>query len=600
MIDNFFNWEGVTLTVINGGAGAGKTTELLRYLEKELQTVPATKIAYTSFTRKGTYQGVDLAKERFDIEEEQCRWFKTLHSLCLRVERASGKNVMTEKDFNAIYKSLGWGMAKGTRYLSLLSKVRAGLLTADAVSDNELETGTTYSLRELEAQLAVYKKVTGKVEFDDLLKKGLTETLDVEVAFIDEAQDLTLLQWLVCQALFKGAKRIYVAGDINQSLLIFAGAEPSILWTLWNRKTTIRIEKQKSFRCPSVVCDVAANVLCSNSGVVSVAPVTSDKPDGWVATCDTRYKNICWLASNIMFIWRLCVKQNKTMYVLAHTTRRAQLLDDLLTLCTVPHMQDFATDKMTVAWSSTGLKMARVVRAVLKGKQNIPVPQPLVKALKDWNIGDVVRTHDGTGYTLKTGCFSNREYALSIDALDETVVRSIRTKVLSKYEYWIGEQGWDEITSAALFDSVISSYCNIEPQRVLVSTVPRVKGGEADYVIYDATCGVNIKDDWGYHGYVALTRAKCGVYVFRAHAGGPTRVDHGAIMNRISPIGEYPFGDGYDETIEELYNERRYLWDKFESSLYYARESAFTAQQHRKRKAARAHIRTARENACYY
>ena len=56
------------VTMIYGGPGTGKTHALLEELAIRLKDVPANQIAYVSYTRQGTYQGVDLAKEQFDLE----------------------------------------------------------------------------------------------------------------------------------------------------------------------------------------------------------------------------------------------------------------------------------------------------------------------------------------------------------------------------------------------------------------------------------------------------------------------------------------------------------------------------------------------------
>ena len=46
---------------ILGPPGTGKTTRLLALLEKELETVPPKRIAFVSFTRRGTYEGAQRA-----------------------------------------------------------------------------------------------------------------------------------------------------------------------------------------------------------------------------------------------------------------------------------------------------------------------------------------------------------------------------------------------------------------------------------------------------------------------------------------------------------------------------------------------------------
>jgi superfamily I DNA/RNA helicase len=71
------------------------------------------------------------------------------------------------------------------------------------------------------------------------------------VAFIDEAQDLTLLQWEVCRIAFSSAEKVRIAGDDFQSLFTYAGASPRTLVSLAHRYRTVKLET--SYRLPRAV-----------------------------------------------------------------------------------------------------------------------------------------------------------------------------------------------------------------------------------------------------------------------------------------------------------------------------------------------------------
>ena len=62
---------------------------------------------------------------------------------------------------------------------------------------------------------------------EQFLIKGDIPTLDV--MFVDEAQDLSPLQWAVVRKLAERAKRIYVAGDDDQAIYKWAGADVDYL-----------------------------------------------------------------------------------------------------------------------------------------------------------------------------------------------------------------------------------------------------------------------------------------------------------------------------------------------------------------------------------
>lgn len=65
-----------------GPPGTGKTTFMLNRLEEELKTCPSEKIAFVSFTRKGSYEGVERAIKRFKLTNRETPYFRTIHSIC--------------------------------------------------------------------------------------------------------------------------------------------------------------------------------------------------------------------------------------------------------------------------------------------------------------------------------------------------------------------------------------------------------------------------------------------------------------------------------------------------------------------------------------
>ena len=70
--------------IIFGAPGCGKTTYLMKILEKELKEHAPDKIAFVSFTKKGTYEGRSRALEKFDYKEGDLPYFRTLHSIAFR------------------------------------------------------------------------------------------------------------------------------------------------------------------------------------------------------------------------------------------------------------------------------------------------------------------------------------------------------------------------------------------------------------------------------------------------------------------------------------------------------------------------------------
>jgi superfamily I DNA/RNA helicase len=65
----------------------------------------------------------------------------------------------------------------------------------------------------------------------------------VKAALIDEAQDLTALQWEVCQAAFSRCEKIMVGGDDYQAIFSHSGADPRVLIELAKRYPSVKLEK---------------------------------------------------------------------------------------------------------------------------------------------------------------------------------------------------------------------------------------------------------------------------------------------------------------------------------------------------------------------
>lgn len=72
-----------------------------------------------------------------------------------------------------------------------------------------------------------YKNRTGKMDFTDMITvaTGHCDPLGVQVAILDESQDLTPAQWELARRLFARASRVYAGGDDDQAIYRWAGAD---------------------------------------------------------------------------------------------------------------------------------------------------------------------------------------------------------------------------------------------------------------------------------------------------------------------------------------------------------------------------------------
>jgi superfamily I DNA/RNA helicase len=96
------------------------------------------------------------------------------------------------------------------------------------MSEADIELGYYHSLVRKYEQ---YKADKCLVDFFDCLIKYVREgvPLPCKVVMIDEAQDITTLQWRVIEKAFANAEKVYIAGDDKQAIFTYSGARPDML-----------------------------------------------------------------------------------------------------------------------------------------------------------------------------------------------------------------------------------------------------------------------------------------------------------------------------------------------------------------------------------
>jgi DNA helicase-2/ATP-dependent DNA helicase PcrA len=70
-----------------------------------------------------------------------------------------------------------------------------------------------------------YKRAHGLWDFNDMITRAEGK-LDLDVLFVDEAQDTSAAQWKFLQAITQKVETIYLAGDDDQAIYAWSGADP--------------------------------------------------------------------------------------------------------------------------------------------------------------------------------------------------------------------------------------------------------------------------------------------------------------------------------------------------------------------------------------
>lgn len=271
--------------IVLGPPGTGKTTRLIGMVEEELSrgTAPD-RVGYFSFTKKAAREAVTRAVEKFNLTSKDLPYFRTLHSLCFRTVGMSqsdvfdGKKVLEFGDWLGLRLSetqrlddtTKFGFTDGDRALFMENMARVMGRPLRQVYDQNPD-GLPWSLVDRVARgLAEFKKARNLHDYTDMLQMFVDAQWSppLEVVFVDEAQDLSWLQWRVVGELSRQARRVVVAGDDDQAIYRWAGADVDQFVRMEGRVEVLG----QSWRVPPEVQVVASEV---------VARIRHRRPKAW-------------------------------------------------------------------------------------------------------------------------------------------------------------------------------------------------------------------------------------------------------------------------------------------------------------------------------
>ncbi|HPY64693.1 MAG TPA: ATP-dependent helicase [Smithellaceae bacterium] len=262
--------------LILGGPGAGKTHRLMDILDSELSAgTRPDRIAFVSFTRRAVKEARERVLVRFKLSEHDTPYFRTLHSLAyslcaFRAEQVLGSNAEHFKELEA-YTSTKFSTtidagdlspysgSIGDRGIFLDNFARVTQTPLVEVARRYGEGIRWNWLQWFSETLKAYKKLHALVDFTDMLESALScAPIGIDVAIIDEAQDLSRLQWSVARTLFRNAKRVYYAGDDDQAIYKWGGADVEEFLSLDPSTTEVL---PKSNRLPDAVYRFSQSII---------------------------------------------------------------------------------------------------------------------------------------------------------------------------------------------------------------------------------------------------------------------------------------------------------------------------------------------------
>ena len=262
-------------TIVLGPPGTGKTTTLLNKVDDYLKHTEPDKVGYFAFTQKAAYEARERAVKKFNLGEDDLPYFRTLHSLAFRRLGIKKENVMQRRHYMDLGKRIGFPVnyavyeddhsgifTSDSEYLRIINLAKLRNITPEQQYDlnehnQELERD---KLKIIAAELERYKKEHNLIDFNDMITEFTKSDAAVpkfDVVFIDEAQDLSNMQWNMAKTIWQKTTDSFIAGDDDQAVFRWAGADVDSFIAQEGQMLPL----QQSYRIPAKVHGLAMGII---------------------------------------------------------------------------------------------------------------------------------------------------------------------------------------------------------------------------------------------------------------------------------------------------------------------------------------------------
>ena len=261
---------------ILGPPGTGKTTRLIKYVKTFVKLgTPIDKIGYFAFTTKAANEAVDRMLDAYPkLQKKNLKYFRTLHSLAFTQLGMKKAQVMQDEHYEDIGRKLGIEVTvysngeektgfvdSDSEYFNIINAARIKNVSIEDEYNTDMysEDINKHQLQILKDEVDNYKAAYGLVDFTDMIEKFNTAELcpKYDVIFVDEAQDLSPIQWKMYDILKKNSKYVILAGDDDQAIYGWAGADVK----RFQDEEAKDIILPQSYRVPQSVQHIADQIL---------------------------------------------------------------------------------------------------------------------------------------------------------------------------------------------------------------------------------------------------------------------------------------------------------------------------------------------------
>lgn len=488
--------------IVLGPPGTGKTTFVLNEVEDLMEKGCAPdRIAFVSFTKKAIGEAIDRATDKFNLSRNRFSLFKTIHSLCFNGLGISKKDMVSKEYYREFGEHVGYifegtwdesegipvGDEKGDILLFLDNLAR---ITEQPLRKVWEENHTVCEWEELERFQEAYqdfKSAKMIMDFTDLLS-AYVQMCDPVVAdnvIVDEAQDLSRLQWKVLKHAFKNVEQTTIAGDDDQSIYKWSGADLESFLNLEGDKKVL----EQSYRIPKSVHEFA-------TGLISKVNDRFDKPfkpreekgsvEFYQSLYDLDFDN-----------------SEKTLFLVRNTYLSNRVAERLYTLG-IPFIKG--------GYSSIRSSHVKAINAVEKLTRNEPISGSEAKHLfENMRIGEYLER-------------GKKSQIITLPDTTHVTFNDLQDKYgLKNLGPWYDCLTGIKPETLDYYRSILSNgYGLTGAPNYSVSTIHAAKGGEAEHVVILSDMAQRsyqeyekYPDDERRVAYVAVTRAKKKVSIIQ-------------------------------------------------------------------------------------